>query len=553
MAGLLSALDQTMSAASVLDPSVKDALGITEFRKAGAIIQNMQNAGYSNDDINHVCRALLCDQTEEDMQQAWTVFNKDGGEALDASSFREALPLMGEDVPESKIDELFCEVDADGSGEIEFDEFCQMISAMNPKLPESVGLFGGVEQTVIAAAVLEGDIRGAIGPLEFRKAGAIIQNMQNAGYTDGDINHVCRALLCDQTEDDMRKAWTVFNRDGGEALDASSFREALPLMGEDVPESKIDELFREIDADGSGEIEFNEFCSLVCRMNPKVEGRMMLATLAPQAPRLTPRELRVYSCPNVDRTLLRSSQVFGTTLQTLSCRTGRRRGVPTVLECAMQAIAGSVAGLQQPRLFQLDEALVGKVDELQYEIDSAATPLATPIRGRDYIVLGLVLRRFLERLPTPVFPCDLFEALTNASQMTNQATQLSCYASIVRSLPPSNRDLVHSFLPFVADAAKHQGVNGCTDEVLAEAFAESFVRVDLKRRGDVRGNEEDFTATTAIFTQLWTNHGEVLDLANTKVRDAHMSDMLSDLDNLTQFLSELVPYESKLDPRPAIL
>ncbi len=32
-------------------------------------------------------------------------------------------------------------------------------------------------------------------PLQLRKAGAIIQNMQGAGYTDEEINHVCRALV----------------------------------------------------------------------------------------------------------------------------------------------------------------------------------------------------------------------------------------------------------------------------------------------------------------------------------------------------------------------
>jgi hypothetical protein len=70
-----------------------------------------------------------------------------------------------------------------------------------------------------AASVLDGSIKVQMNPLQLRKAGAIIENMQEAtsrfsrglvtiwradtptaqaGYSDEDINHVCRALFLDQ-------------------------------------------------------------------------------------------------------------------------------------------------------------------------------------------------------------------------------------------------------------------------------------------------------------------------------------------------------------------
>jgi len=44
----------------------------------------------------------------------------------------QALPLLGEDVDPEQVETLFQEVDTDGSGKIEFPEFCVMVKAMNP-------------------------------------------------------------------------------------------------------------------------------------------------------------------------------------------------------------------------------------------------------------------------------------------------------------------------------------------------------------------------------------------------------------------------------------
>ena len=50
-----------------------------------------------------VCRALLCEQTEEQMEAAWLVFNPSGAEAISADEFKQLLPLLGEDVEEEMV------------------------------------------------------------------------------------------------------------------------------------------------------------------------------------------------------------------------------------------------------------------------------------------------------------------------------------------------------------------------------------------------------------------------------------------------------------------
>ena len=51
---------------------------------------------------------------------------------LDAQSFARLLPLLGEQLNEAKVEQLFGAIDADDSGTIEFDEFVKVIQMLHP-------------------------------------------------------------------------------------------------------------------------------------------------------------------------------------------------------------------------------------------------------------------------------------------------------------------------------------------------------------------------------------------------------------------------------------
>ena len=122
------------------------------------------------------------------MLPAFEVFDKERKGFLLAEEFRTVLPLLGEDVPEEEIDRLFIMADEDNSGSLEFDEFQILVRGMNPK-------------TMSAVAVLDTTVQSSLNPQQLRKAGAVVQNMQEAGYSDEEVNTVCRALFLDRTEE----------------------------------------------------------------------------------------------------------------------------------------------------------------------------------------------------------------------------------------------------------------------------------------------------------------------------------------------------------------
>ena len=78
--GLFTDLNRSLMAASVLDASITVQMKSEHMSKAGVVIENCQTEGYSDPEINAICRALFLSQTEDDMMPAWKVFNKDDPE-----------------------------------------------------------------------------------------------------------------------------------------------------------------------------------------------------------------------------------------------------------------------------------------------------------------------------------------------------------------------------------------------------------------------------------------------------------------------------------------
>jgi len=102
-------------------------------------------------------------------------------------------------------------------------------------------MFGGFADGWAAMSVLDATTKIRLTPLELRKAGVVINNMQSKDYNEEDINHVCRALFLQRPED-LSDAWGVFshkrNNNGG--IEAKSMMEVLPMLGEDVNPSEIE-------------------------------------------------------------------------------------------------------------------------------------------------------------------------------------------------------------------------------------------------------------------------------------------------------------------------
>ena len=55
----------------------------------------------------------------------------------------------------------------------------------------------------------------------------------------------------------------MFDIDGGDSISAVELTEALKYLGENPTEAEVDSMIQQVDLDGSGEVDFYEFCVMI--------------------------------------------------------------------------------------------------------------------------------------------------------------------------------------------------------------------------------------------------------------------------------------------------
>jgi Ca2+-binding EF-hand superfamily protein len=89
-----------------------------------------RNSTLGNPDVRRAQRTLpkLTEEQILEFKEAFKLFDKDNGGSIDVDELKDALESLGQVVTEESIQALVDEVDEDGSGEIEFDEFLVLMS-----------------------------------------------------------------------------------------------------------------------------------------------------------------------------------------------------------------------------------------------------------------------------------------------------------------------------------------------------------------------------------------------------------------------------------------
>lgn len=255
---------------------------LEELRKVTASRYQMNRAGYDDLKIAAIVRACFCDQTEEDLSEAFDCFDATQSGSISKDELREAMPFLGENIQEADINKLFELVDRDGTGEIDFEEFCTLVKAMHPKDGQTdlsaalSGMFsnaaegaggwlsssadgvgtGGTFSALSSGASLNVSI------LSMRQAGLAMDRMKQAGAKDERAAALCEAFYSDQSTEQLRRSFDLLDADQSGCLDKGELKQLLPLL-EETPEDQIDDLFKAIDKDGSGKLEFKEFQMLM--------------------------------------------------------------------------------------------------------------------------------------------------------------------------------------------------------------------------------------------------------------------------------------------------
>ncbi|PSC76513.1 calmodulin [Micractinium conductrix] len=100
---------------------------------------------------------------------------------------------------------------------------------------------------------------------------AELQDMVNEVDADGNgtidfpefIQLMTRKMKDTDSEAELMEAFKVFDKDGNGFISAAELRHVMTNLGEKLTDEEVDEMIREADTDGDGQVDYNEFVKMM--------------------------------------------------------------------------------------------------------------------------------------------------------------------------------------------------------------------------------------------------------------------------------------------------
>jgi len=150
---------------------------------------------FTESDRKKILEGLTSDELAT-FKEAFTVFDKNQDGTITTKELSTVMRSLGQNPTDAEVQDMINEVDVDGSGSVEFPEFCVMM----------------------------------------------VKKMQES-----------------DTENEVREAYRVFDKERSGHISAQEFRMVFRALPERLTEQEIDEMLRAADEDGNGEFEYEEF------------------------------------------------------------------------------------------------------------------------------------------------------------------------------------------------------------------------------------------------------------------------------------------------------
>ncbi|XP_020583351.1 calmodulin-2/4-like isoform X1 [Phalaenopsis equestris] len=215
----------------------------------------------------------LTDEQISEFKEAFSLFDKDGDGCITTKELGTVMRSLGQNPTEAELQDMINEVDADGNGTIDFPEFLNLMARKmkdtdsEEELKEAFRVFYKKGSGCITTKEL-GTVMRSLGqnPTE-----AELQDMINEVDADGNgtidfpefLNLMARKMKDTDSEEELKEAFRVFDKDQNGFISAAELRHVMTNLGEKLTDEEVDEMIREADVDGDGQINYEEFVKVM--------------------------------------------------------------------------------------------------------------------------------------------------------------------------------------------------------------------------------------------------------------------------------------------------
>src|ERR1700731_2242180 len=77
------------------------------------------------------------------------------------------------------------------------------------------------------------------------------------------LTMMARKMKDTDSEEEIREAFRVFDKDGNGFISAAELRHVMTNLGEKLTDKEVDEMIREADIDGDGQVNYEEFVTMM--------------------------------------------------------------------------------------------------------------------------------------------------------------------------------------------------------------------------------------------------------------------------------------------------
>uniref|UniRef100_K1R028 Sulfhydryl light chain n=1 Tax=Magallana gigas TaxID=29159 RepID=K1R028_MAGGI len=193
------------------------------------------------------------DEAEEEMRNAFKIFDKDGSGKIDAKELRHAMKSLGETMTDEEVDEMIKAADQDSDGKVDYSESQKISVPYNGILPINIKQ---VPQYSPIPSKLPEEIKQ-----EFREAFELFDK-DGSGYINSrELLTVMRAFKQDPTKAEVQHLMQELDTNGNGKIEYEEFEKYMADHYKSVEEanSSMMEAFKLFDKDGTGEISFEMF------------------------------------------------------------------------------------------------------------------------------------------------------------------------------------------------------------------------------------------------------------------------------------------------------